>query len=64
MIKMAHKTIMIQEDVYEMLETLKGTDRSFNDVIKALILRNCSECLISLLRISAMTFAHITPELK
>ena len=37
---MAHKTIMIQEDVYELLNSLKGPNKSFNDVIKELILKN------------------------
>lgn len=37
---MAHKTIMIQEEVYEMLNALKGTDKSFNDIIKELIQKN------------------------
>ena len=37
---MAHKTIMIQEDVYDLLNSLKGPKKSFNDVIKELILKN------------------------
>ena len=37
---MAHKTIMVQEDVYELLSLLKGADRSFNDLLKDLVQRS------------------------
>lgn len=37
MMAMGQKTIVVQDEVYELLSILKGSDRSFNDVIRDLI---------------------------
>lgn len=34
---MVHKTIMVQEEIYDILTALKGEDKSYNDVIRELI---------------------------